>query len=108
MGVPTTGFVSMYRNPLWQVQRFFNKRHPGAYRIFNVCPELPYDHAKFDNNVVAFDVQDHTPPTMDILMEFLINAKDFMSEGLKDIPSDSMPGAAHTVIACYGTVVRIV
>ena len=38
-------------------------------------------HAKFGNNVVAYDVQDHTPPNMDILIEFLADASKFVSEG---------------------------
>lgn len=53
MGVPATGFIALYRNPINEVVRFFNLRHEGAYRIYNCCPEHPYPHEKFDNNVGA-------------------------------------------------------
>lgn len=81
MGVPATGLVAIYRNPIGQMVKFFNLRHKDKYWIYNVCPELPYDHAKFDNRVRAFDVQDHTPPNMNIIMEFLEDAGKFVQTG---------------------------
>lgn len=81
MGVPAQGFVALYRNPISDVVNFFNLRHQGKYRIYNICPELPYPAERFDNNVRAFDVQDHTPPNMDIIMEFLSDASKFVCEG---------------------------
>jgi hypothetical protein len=81
MGVPTTGFTALFRNGIADVVHFFNLRHKGAYRIYNICPELPYDAGRFDNNVRAFDVQDHTPPNMDIIMEFLSDASNFVLDG---------------------------
>eukprot|EP00041_Stephanoeca_diplocostata_P024322 m.612927 g.612927 ORF g.612927 m.612927 type:complete len:553 (-) comp22500_c2_seq4:674-2332(-) len=81
MGVPATGFIALYRNPINEVVRFFTLRHEGSYRIYNCCPEHPYPHEKFDNNVRAFDIQDHTPPTMEIMMQFLEDAEAFMAGG---------------------------
>ena len=81
MGVPAQGFVALYRNPIADVVHFFNLRHKGKYRIYNICPELPYPAERFDNNVRAFDVQDHTPPNMNIIMEFLEDASKFVCEG---------------------------
>eukprot|EP00039_Didymoeca_costata_P018887 m.335385 g.335385 ORF g.335385 m.335385 type:complete len:559 (-) comp17585_c0_seq1:74-1750(-) len=81
MGVPATGFISWFRNPIDEVVKFFNLRHKNAYRIYNVCPEHPYPHERFDNNVRAYDVQDHTPPTMDIIMTFLADASEFVKGG---------------------------
>ena len=81
MGVPAQGFIALYRNPIGEVVRFFNLRHKDRYRIYNLCPEHPYPADRFDNRVCAFDVQDHTPPTMDILMDFIVDAEQFMAEG---------------------------
>lgn len=42
MGFPSAGAAAMYRNPLPEVQRFFNTRHPGHYRLYNLCSERWY------------------------------------------------------------------
>jgi hypothetical protein len=34
------------------------------------------------NNVVVFDIQDHTPPTMEIQIGFLTDAEEYMKESL--------------------------
>lgn len=80
MGVPASGFfVSMYRNPVYEVSRFFKEKHPGCFRIYNVCPELPYPTRLFANEVVAYDVQDHTPPSMNDYVKFLNNTRDWQA-----------------------------
>ena len=38
-GVSIKGFEGTYRNPLKEVQRFFRERHPGHYKIYNLCEE---------------------------------------------------------------------
>lgn len=62
MSVPSSGSTALYRNPIGEVVRFFNTRHRRKFRIYNLCPELPYAASLFDHNVVTFDVEDHTPP----------------------------------------------
>lgn len=74
MSVPTTGLRSWFRNPLSEVVRFFETRHAagGGYLIVNACPELPYPHEPFaSGSVSCFNVQDHTPPTMEQFADFL-------------------------------------
>lgn len=86
MGVPASGFfVSMYRNPVNEVSRFFKEKHPGCFRIYNVCPELPYPTRLFANEVVAYDVQDHTPPSMNEFVKFLNNARDWQALSKENI-----------------------
>jgi len=81
MSVPATWPTSLYRNPLREVVRFFESRHGvGGYLVVNCCPELPYPHEAFTSGaVIAFDVQDHTPPTMAQFVAFL-NRAVHMSE----------------------------
>ena len=81
MGVPACGFLNtLYRNPIGEVSRFFNDRHPKNYRIYNCCPELPYPEKPFRGQVVRFEIQDHTPPSMDEFIYFLCDARE-VSEG---------------------------
>ena len=78
MSVPATGRHALYRNPLREVIRFFEERHgPEGYLIVNCCPELPYDTSGFaSGEVIRFDIQDHTPPTMQQFVDFLNSVKD--------------------------------
>ena len=53
MGAPSEGSEATYRNPLPEVQRFFNARHPGAYKLYDVRGEkgASYEAAKFEGRV---------------------------------------------------------
>lgn len=37
MSFPSEGFMSIYRNPIEEVSRFFNTKYPNKYRIYNCC-----------------------------------------------------------------------
>jgi len=80
MGVPSAGFVGYYRNPLTEVQRFFKMYHKDRYRIYNLCPELPYPSEAFEDRVVCFDIKDHTPPRLDQIFDFLEDAAVWMQD----------------------------
>ena len=80
MSVPATGRTALYRNPLGEVVRFFETRHGrSGYRIVNCCPEKDYPAQRFGSGeVVRFDIQDHTPPTMAQFVEFLNTAAPYV------------------------------
>lgn len=80
MSVPACGATALYRNPIGEVVRFFDTKYPDNYRIYNACPELPYPLSKFKNQVRCFDIQDHSPPSMDNIFDFLSDATEWMSE----------------------------
>jgi len=96
MGVPSSDpVVSLYRNPLPQVANFFETRHRTSFRIYNACPELPYPTVLFEaagGKVVAFEIQDHTPPTMLQFVQFLRDAREF---------TDQFPGGI-VAVHCKG------
>merc|ERR1711998_136725 len=74
---------SLYRNPIEDVRRFFELYHPHTFRIYNCCPEMYYSSEYFGEDedvVVRFQVQDHTPPTLNDMFRFLQDAGAFMSE----------------------------
>ena len=37
MSFPSQGLMSIYRNPIEEVSRFFNEKYKGRYRIYNCC-----------------------------------------------------------------------
>ncbi len=89
-------FAGLFRNPISEVSRFFKVMHPSTFKIYNLCPELPYPHEPFDGSVRLFDVQDHTPPRLAMLVEFCNEAHEWLSN------SDEHVVAVH----CRGGKVR--
>jgi protein-tyrosine phosphatase len=67
MGVPATGKAGLYRNPLNEVVRFLNYRHPDSYKIYNLCtrPKDHYDPEKFEGRVACFPFEDHGVPQLE-------------------------------------------
>jgi len=78
MSVPTEDCImGLYRNRLKDVVRFFRTKHPDNFRIYNACPEYPYSDTglvKAGGKIVHFQIQDHTPPTMNQFVAFLTDA----------------------------------
>lgn len=58
MGFPSDGTESLYRNDMADVQRFFNQRHEGHYKVYNLCSERKYEHKQFHNRVLEFPFDD--------------------------------------------------
>eukprot|EP01052_Picozoa_sp_SAG31_P019190 SAG31_NODE_1389_length_8545_cov_3.081103_10_plen_614_part_00 len=67
MGFPSEGTEAMFRNPMTEVQRFLNVRHPRAYRVYNLCSERSYAAEKFRGSVGCFPFDDHNPPPLQLL-----------------------------------------
>lgn len=63
MGAPSEGSEGVYRNPMTEVQRFFDARHKGKFRIYDLRAEkgAAYDPAKFGGAVVGYRFYDHNP-----------------------------------------------
>ena len=79
MSVPATGYLSLFRNPLKEVQRFFNTKHLNSWRIYNACPEHPYP-AFEGGEIKKFNIQDHSPPKMGDFIDFLNDAGLYIRE----------------------------
>eukprot|EP00478_Filoreta_tenera_P002181 GABV01002239.1.p1 GENE.GABV01002239.1~~GABV01002239.1.p1 ORF type:complete len:163 (+),score=31.58 GABV01002239.1:128-616(+) len=78
MGFPSEGKEGVYRNPMPEVQRFFNTRHPGHYWIYNLCSERSYDPGKFNGWVTRFPFDDHNCPRFDDLPPFCERIDEFL------------------------------
>lgn len=62
MGFPSVGAAAYYRNPLPEVQRFFETRHAGHYKIYNLCSERGYELENYFPTTERFPFKDHNPP----------------------------------------------
>lgn len=82
MGYPCSGCESLYRNSLSDVVRFFEQRHAGGYRIYNLCAEPKYANgytaADFDGRVEHFPFVDHGPPPLQYLRQFCESAERWL------------------------------
>ena len=70
MGYPSIGVEATYRNPMGEVQRFFEHYHPGHYLIVNLCSERAYDAAKFGGHVECHPFDDHNACPLSVIYPF--------------------------------------
>ena len=71
MSVPAVGGMSLYRNPIDEVARFFQRYHAAdGFRLFNCTSECAYPAAPFGGAVSRYAVDDHNVPAMDVVVAF--------------------------------------
>jgi len=85
MSVPAVGQESMYRNPLERVAQFFNERHPNLYLILNLCSEKDYPVQPFFGRCLRFAFDDHSVPTLAMMLEFGAVVQAFLHQSSKHV-----------------------
>lgn len=85
MSFPSKGMMAMYRNPVREVARFFNTKHKGHYRIYNLCSERDYNETLFFNNVERVYIDDHNVPKLREMLDFTANAREFMGSDKQNV-----------------------
>ncbi|KAH9507848.1 Phosphatidylinositol 3,4,5-trisphosphate 3-phosphatase tpte2 [Bulinus truncatus] len=85
MSFPSKGMMALYRNPVAEVARFFNTKHKGHYRIYNLCSERDYDETLFFNNVERIYIDDHNVPKLREMLDFTVNAREWMSQDKQNV-----------------------
>ena len=80
MGFPSHGTEAAYRNPMTEVQRFFNERHPGKHRIYNICSERHYPLDKFESVCHNFRFDDHNPCRLEVMEPFCRDIHEWLSQ----------------------------
>lgn len=74
-----------YRNPLPEVQRFFNTRHGGHYKIYNLCAERGYDLTGLFHKVKRFPFMDHNTCPFELLSLFCQSVDEFLNEDPRNV-----------------------
>lgn len=69
MSVPAVGGTMMYRNPIHEVVRFFNTRHPANFLIYNCTSECSYPVEAFGGNVRRVAIDDHNVPSLEAMVQ---------------------------------------
>ncbi|KAG2526804.1 hypothetical protein JM18_004154 [Phytophthora kernoviae] len=77
LGYPAEKIEGIYRNHYRDVFRFFEQRHSGQYRVYNLCVERRYaPDEKFHGRVAEFGFEDHTPPPLAMFLPFCRDVHD--------------------------------
>mmetsp|Transcript_19694 Transcript_19694/g.29411 ORF Transcript_19694/g.29411 Transcript_19694/m.29411 type:complete len:639 (-) Transcript_19694:201-2117(-) len=106
MGFPATGTESVYRNPLSMVKTFFQEKHPGRYRIYNLCAEKKYDPAIFGGpqSATRYPFYDHNACRLKLIVDFCKDAETFLkplSSRIIAIHCKAGKGRTGLFVSCY-------
>ena len=77
MGAPSEGREALFRNPMSEVQRFFEAHHNGKVRVIDLRSEKNNRYAPecFQGRVAAFRFPDHCPATLQVSTTGCNNAR---------------------------------
>ncbi|GJP35888.1 hypothetical protein CLOM_g20431 [Closterium sp. NIES-68] len=78
MSYPAESLEAMFRNPMWQVQRFLAANHAHHFKVYNLCSEQWYDPAVFGGRVERFPFDDHGVPALELVMALCESAQDWL------------------------------
>eukprot|EP00455_Lapot_gusevi_P002810 TRINITY_DN1115_c0_g1_i3.p1 TRINITY_DN1115_c0_g1~~TRINITY_DN1115_c0_g1_i3.p1 ORF type:complete len:874 (+),score=260.49 TRINITY_DN1115_c0_g1_i3:115-2736(+) len=85
MGFPAENLEGIYRNSMSEVQRFFESRHSGHYKVYNLCSERWYDKSRFHDRVLHFPFDDHNCPNFDDMEFFCEDVANYLNESPENI-----------------------
>ncbi|KAH8079541.1 phosphatase [Aureococcus anophagefferens] len=79
MGFPASDFEGAYRNDIDDVQRFFDAKHGGHYKFYNLCSERTYPSDRFHGQFVRFPFDDHNPPPLGLFYFFCKDVEAYLA-----------------------------
>jgi phosphatidylinositol-3,4,5-trisphosphate 3-phosphatase/dual-specificity protein phosphatase PTEN len=104
MGFPSDKIERFYRNPINEVQRFFETYHKDHYFLYNLCQERDFDHSKFQGRVKNFPFYDHNAPPLKLIAECCLDIQSWLNEDPKNmvgINCKAGKGRTGLIICCY-------
>uniref|UniRef100_A0A8C5WZT5 Phosphatidylinositol-3,4,5-trisphosphate 3-phosphatase n=1 Tax=Malurus cyaneus samueli TaxID=2593467 RepID=A0A8C5WZT5_9PASS len=85
MSFPSSGKQSFYRNPIKEVARFLDTKHPDHYKVYNLCSEKGYDPKYFHYRVERIFIDDHNVPALQDMLNFTANVREWMRKDEKNV-----------------------
>lgn len=104
MGFPSEKVEGFYRNPIGEVQRFWDKRHKELYKLYNLCAERSYDPAKFHGRVTTYPFEDHNAPPVQLIVDCCNDVHDWLMKDEKNVVGINCKagkGRTGLIICCY-------
>ena len=74
-----------YRNHIDDVARYFDSRHLGRYKIYNLCAERKYDPSRFHHRVVEYGFEDHNAPPFELMRPFCDDVNEYLRENEENV-----------------------
>ena len=102
MGFPSSSLEGIYRNNMEDVKKFFSKRHPNHYKVYNLCDDKKYAPNCFYKQGY-FPFRDHEAPPLNLIRPFCEDAKQFLDENKENVVSihcKAGKGRTGTFICC--------
>eukprot|EP00300_Choanocystis_sp_HF-7_P003495 c12675_g1_i1.p1 GENE.c12675_g1_i1~~c12675_g1_i1.p1 ORF type:complete len:428 (+),score=79.87 c12675_g1_i1:80-1285(+) len=80
MSLPASGLEGQFRNDLDEIAAYLQRRHPGKFKVFNLCIEKCYDATNFEW-MANFPFEDHNAPPLEMIPAFCASASSWLKNG---------------------------
>ena len=107
LGQPSEGGAAAFRNPLSECVRFFESRHGGHYKLYDLRAEagLAYDERKFPSGVVArYGFLDHNPAPLALMSACVADMHAWLSADARNVVAvhcKAGKGRTGLIVAAY-------
>lgn len=86
-GFPAAGIEHFFRNPRYEMVRFFDRYHKNHYKVYNLCcePGRGYAPEVFHGRVERYPFRDHCVPSLECMFEFANSVKAWVEADPKNV-----------------------
>ncbi|CAL8093729.1 unnamed protein product [Calicophoron daubneyi] len=78
MSFPSTGLMSLYRNPMSEVEHFLDLKYGSSYKVINLCHERGYSSFWFHGRTQRYYIKDHSVPRLSELLDITKSASQWL------------------------------